>query len=515
MQSQSVFLKRSFSTLAKENLFKPTYKAWIGGTHYTCSSGKTIPVENPATEEILCEVESCNDEDVDYAVKCARESFNSGVWSKADVRDRAEVLNKAASLLRARVSEVALMESYQTGRAIREMNAQLGRLPEWLEYFAAVIRTHEGTVPPFKGNYVNYVTRVPLGVCAQITPWNHPMLIAIKKISVGLAAGNSIVLKPPELAPCSLLDFAEILAEAGLPEGVFNIVPGYGYEVGKYLCGHRDLQKVDLTGGTETGRIVGAAAGANLASVVSELGGKTPMIVFDDANIAQVVNLVCFGAFVATGQTCITGSRLLVQESVYDQLMPLLLEKTKRIRLGDPQDQTTQMGPVISKAQQDKILGMLERARADGGEFLCGGGKPESLQSGYYIEPTIVKCTQKMELNQEEVFGPVLSVVTFKDEQEAISLANDSPYGLAAAVHTTSVSRAHRVASQLDVGLCWINDHHRNDPSSPWGGMKDSGIGRENGLHAFHEYTQAKSVIVNTSDDPFDWFIEQGGARYG
>ena len=312
---------------------------------------------------------------------------------------------------------------------------QLGRLPEWFDYFAALIRTHEGTCPPFLGNYINYVQRVPLGVCGLITPWNHPMLIAVKKIAPAIATGNSIVVKPSELAPVSVLELGRVCKSAGLPDGVINIVPGLGKEVGQLLCSHDKMRKIDLTGGTPTGRAVGAAAGANLCSVVSELGGKAPMIIFNDCDIEQAINGAAFATFVASGQTCIMGARLVIHESIYDQFLAALSKKAKAIRLGDPTDMTTQMGPVISNESRLRISGMVEKAKAQRAQVYAGAQSATSLPApfdkGYYYEPTVLGVTTQMDIWREEVFGPVVVAVPFKTEEEAIALANDSPFGLA------------------------------------------------------------------------------------
>ena len=342
------------------------------------------------------------------------------------------------------------------------------------------------------------------------------MLIAIKKIAPALAAGNSIVLKPSELAPVSVLELANVLQKAGLPDGVLNIVPGLGAETGQALCSNPFIQKIDLTGGTNTGRLVGAAAGANIASVISELGGKAPMIMFDDCNIDEAVNGAAFATFVATGQTCIMGARLVIHESIFDEFIEKLVKKAETIKLGDPFDINTQMGPVISSASRQRIKAMVDGSVEEGAKILTGGKiptMPAPFDKGYYYDPTIIKVDSKMTVWKEEIFGPVVVAQSFKTEEEAIALANDSPYGLAAAIWSNDVMRCHRVAEDLDVGIIWINDHHRNDPSSPWGGTKDSGIGRENGIEAFHEYTQSKSVVVRTNPKPFDWFVNTT-ARY-
>jgi len=514
-------IQRSCRSLLSRNLsnvsFKDTYGAFINGKEIFPSNAPTFNVENPATREIITKVVSVDTDTCNHACEVAHEVYQSGIWSRASVQERAKVLNNIAVELRANIDSLAEMEVSQTGRSVREMKAQLGRLPEWFEYFSALIRTHEGTVPPFLGPYINYVKRVPLGVCALITPWNHPLLIAIKKIAPAIATGNSIVLKPSELAPVSVIELAKLCSRAGLPDGVLNVLPGMGPEAGQAIIKHDVVRKVDLTGGTPTGRAVGAAAGANLAGVITELGGKAPMLIFDDANLEQAVNGAAFATFVASGQTCIMGARLLIHESLYETFLEKLSAKAKKIRMGDPFDIATQMGPVISGPSRERITGLVDRAKDAGAVVWAGGKAPSDIAApfdkGYFYEPTILGVDASMEIWREEVFGPVVVAIPFKDEAEAVHLANDSPFGLAAAIWTKDVMRAHRVAEQMDVGIVWINDHHRNDPSSPWGGTKDSGVGRENGTCALHEYTQARSVVVRTEDSHWDWF-EQPDARY-
>ncbi|KAI9987820.1 hypothetical protein PInf_023864 [Phytophthora infestans] len=428
------------------------YGLFIDGEFVT-ASGKDarLEVENPATTECLAYVANATAADVARAVA-----------------------------LRKRIPEFAEKESLQTGRPIREMRAQLRRIPEWFEYFAALARTSEGSVPPFSGDYVNYTQRLPLGTVGQITPWNHPLLIAVKKLAPALAAGNSL---------------AELCHDAGIPAGVFNCVPGLGAVAGRALAEHPAIKKIDFTGGTATGRAVAAAAGGNLASTTMELGGKAPIVVFDDVDVDEVVNGAAFACFIASGQTCVTGARLIVHEKIFDELVEKLVAKVRSIRLGDPMDDRTQMGTIISEPH------LLRRRATD--------------LKGYFYEPTVITdVTSDMEIVQQEVFGPVVAAYSFTDEADAVKHANDSPFGLGAAIWTNNIKQAHRVANTLSAGIIWLNDHHRNDPSSPWGGVKDSGMGRENGLEAYRSYSQIKSVIVGFGNEKFDWFVDDT-VRYG
>ncbi|KAI9346017.1 aldehyde dehydrogenase [Zopfochytrium polystomum] len=506
----------SSSAAASVSLFKPSLGLWIDGKEVAASSGRSIPVENPSTEETLFTIEEADATDVHAAILSSQASFQSGVWSKADVSERYAVLNRIAQALRDRTEEFAERDALQTGRPIREMKTQLGRLPEWLEYFAAVARTHNGYVPPYKGDMVNYVKRVPLGVVAQITPWNHPLLIAVKKIAPALAAGNSIVVKPSEQAPASVVEFARLCKHAGLPDGVLNVVCGYGGIAGKALSESPLIKKVDLTGGNVAGAAVGSSAGRNLVPMIAELGGKSPLVCFNDADLDAVVNGAAFASFIASGQTCVTASRFIVQSGIHDEFVSRLVAKTKQLKLGLPLDPTSQIGPVISAGQLAKIEGLVANAVRDGAQVAIGGKRASKdlFAKGHYFEPTVlVGCHPDAEIAQEEVFGPVVVVIKAESEQEAVEFANRSRYGLAASVWTTDVKRAHRVADKLDVGIVWINGHHHNDPSSPWGGMKESGIGRENSIEAFEEYTQSKSVVVNYGPAT-DWFAG-GNVRYG
>ncbi|KIM91142.1 hypothetical protein PILCRDRAFT_94698 [Piloderma croceum F 1598] len=477
----------------------------------------------------LISVASASPQDVRHTIDDAHDAFKSGVWSKSSPITRSLVLSRLARTLEHRIPELARIESLQTGRAFRELNAQLGRLPEWLDYYAALLRTHQSFVAPTQGKLLNYVQRVPLGVVAQITPFNHPLLIAVKKIAPALAAGNSVIVKPSELAPITVLEFAEMAREAGVPAGILSVLPG-GPTTGKEIVSHPAIRKVDITAGTSTGRALGSIVGSGLAAFTAELGGKAPIIVFNDADLTSAVNGVAFASFVASGQTCVSGTRIIIQDEIYDQFMGGFLEKVASItgRMGNPLNLRSTMGSIISLRHLERIEGMLQRR---GNSIILAGGARMvgtsaldgfDFSKGSFLPPTVIADVNvEDELWQEEVFGPVVVVKRFSDERDGVALANASKYGLGAGLWTSDLSRAHRVASAIESGLVWVNTHHRNDPSSPWGGMKESGIGRENGVEALEAYSQSKSTIVNiaTADETRqtdDWFAETGEARrYG
>jgi acyl-CoA reductase-like NAD-dependent aldehyde dehydrogenase len=356
-----------------------------------------------------------------------------------------------------------------------------------------------------------------VGVVGIVAPWNFPLALPLRQAAAAVAAGNAAVIKPSELTPLTTLEFGHIAREGGIPDGVINIVTGLGATAGKALAEHEQVAKVTFTGGTEVGRAIGVAAARRLAKATTELGGKSPVLVFDDAGVERAVKGTAFGAFIAAGQTCICGARILVQEGIYDEVVAGLAATADRLRVGDPTDEATQMGPLISERQRARVLGYVELGLEEGGRLVAGGGPPDMpapLDGGFYVQPTVIAdVSNDMRVAQEEIFGPVAVVVPFSDEADGVRKANDVRFGLGSAIWTRDVARAHRVAAQIEAGMTWINDHHRLDPASPWGGLKESGVGREGGWESFHEFTEIHSIVVRTSEDDIDWYGEDAPTR--
>jgi acyl-CoA reductase-like NAD-dependent aldehyde dehydrogenase len=464
-------------------------------------------------------VEAGGAKQIDEAVRVATETFNGSDWAARQPRARARLLHRIADALEQRIGELARIDALCTGRPIRELGPQVGRLPEWFRYFAGLIEGAEGSAPPFSGSYLNYTERLPLGVAAQIVTWNHPLLLLAKKLAPALATGNCVVVKPSELTPITAVILAECCEEAGLPPGVLNVVPGLG-AAGAALVSHPGIAKADFTGGTDTGRAIARAAASNLVPTTLELGGKTPMVVFADIGLERAVAGAMFAAYVATGQTCVSGARMLVQRSLYEPFIELLAMRSSDLRLGHPLEQETEIRPLVSQRQRERVLSYIEAGNEEGARLVVGGEMPElapPLDGGAFVRPTVFADVEpRMRIWREEIFGPVVSVTPFETEDEAVALANDSEFGLGASVWTGALARALRVARRLRAGVVWINDHHRNDPSSPWGGFKSSGYGRENGWESILSYTAPRSVVVNLGDETFDWFERSEQAkRYG
>lgn len=488
----------------------PIRGLFIDGKEVPASQADLLDVLNPATGEMLAQISHATDADVDKAVKSSAKAFSNPEWSAMSNRTRAKLINKLADVFEANLEEIYTLETANNGRSLNETRAQVSRLPDFFRYNAGLAIARRDSVIPVDGNYLNYTLRTPIGVVGNSTPFNHPLMIMVKSLAPTLASGCTAVVKPSEYTPLTTLRLAQLFVEAGLPPGVFNVITGLGPSTGKALAEHPGLAKWVLTGGTEAGRITGSLAGSNFAHQTLELGGKTPVLVFDDFNIDQAVNYAAFGAFIGAGQTCICGSRQIVQASIYDEFVEKLAAKAKSIRIGNPIDATVQLGPVVSARQQQRVLKYIDIGLNEDKARLVAGGKvptDPSLQNGFFVEPTVfADVTRNMRIFQEEVFGPFVSVTKFTTEEEGLELANDSPFGLAGAIRTNDVTRAHRVAAKLKCGIVWVNDHHRLDPASPWGGIKDSGIGRECGTESFDQHFETKSVMVRLDDAPFDWY---------
>jgi len=475
---------------------------YIGGNYVDPVSGKWFDSYNPYTGEPWAQIAQGNAEDVDRAVRAAQQAFSAGPWPQFSASQRGLLLHRLGELVARDARKLAETEVRDNGKLIAEMQAQLNYIPQWYYYFGGLADKIQGAVIPLdKKGFFNFTRHEPLGVIGAITPWNSPLLLTAWKLAPALAAGNTVVIKPSEFTSASTLEFVKLFEEAGFPPGVVNVVTGYGKDVGMPLVEHPLVRKIAFTGSDATGRLINELAAKTFKRVSLELGGKSPNIVFADANLEDAVNGAVSGIFAATGQTCIAGSRLLLQESIHDAFLEKLLALAKTARMGDPMSLDTQVGPVTTRPQYEKVLGYIDIAKKEGAKLMLGGGaatRPE-CGKGWFVEPTVFAgVNNKMRIAQEEVFGPVLSVIKFKDEEEALAIANDVRFGLGSGVWTSDIGRAMRMSERIQAGTVWVNTYRAVSYLSPFGGYKDSGLGRENGIDAMREYLQVKSVWINT-----------------
>lgn len=471
-------------------------RLYIAGGPREALSGRRFETVNPATGEPICAVQIAGQEDVEAAVKSAAEGF--AIWSAMTGAERGRILMRAVALLRARTRELAELEVLDTGKPIQEAESvDVPSGADCLEFYAGLAAALHGDHIDF-GHAFAYTRREPLGVCAGIGAWNYPLQIACWKSAPALACGNAMVFKPAELTPLTAVKLAEIYSEAGLPDGVFNVVQGFA-ETGQALVRHPGIAKVSLTGEITTGKRVMADAAGTLKQVTLELGGKSPLIVFADADLERAVSGALLGNFYTQGEVCSNGTRVFVEEPLHEAFLDRLVERTEKMRIGDPMDPETHVGALISQEHMEKVLGYVEAGKQAGARLLAGGGRAKvpGLEGGYFVQPTIfADCRDDMAIVREEIFGPVMSVLSFAEEDEVIARANDTPTGLSAGVFTQDLARAHRVVARLQAGTCWINSYNLTPIEVPFGGVKQSGLGRENGLAAIEHYTQLKSVYV-------------------
>ncbi|MBA4538645.1 aldehyde dehydrogenase family protein [Bacillus aquiflavi] len=492
MSQLTVELKKKVASF-----LRGTKKLYINGEFVESKSQKTFDTPNPATGETLAKVYEAGPEDIDLAVKAARKAFDEGPWSKMTPAKRSHLMYKLADLMEQNKEELAQLETLDNGKPIREtLNADVPLAVEHLRYYAGWTTKIVGQTIPVNGSYLNYTRHEAVGVVGQIIPWNFPLLMAMWKLGAALAAGCTVILKPAEQTPLSALYLAELIEEAGFPPGVINIVPGFGETAGQPLVDHPLVDKIAFTGSTEVGKLIMERASRTLKRVTLELGGKSPNIILPDADLTKAIPGALNGVMFNQGQVCCAGSRVFIQKKQFDNVLADMASQAEKIKQGAGINAETEIGPLVSNEQQNRVLSYIEKGLEEGAELVSGGTKP--YEEGYFVSPTIfADVRDEMTIAKEEIFGPVISALPYEDIDELIERANNSPYGLAAGVWTKDISKAHYIASKLRAGTVWINCYNMLDAASPFGGYKQSGIGREMGSYALNNYTEVKSVWVS------------------
>ena len=486
------------------------YKMFVDGKWVSSHTGETWNVINPANQEVIATVPLADEEDARMAIMAARRAFDKGPWRKMSQVERGKLLFALARAIRDQAEELAQLETLNSGKPIRESRMDMSDAADCFEFYGGLADKINGDIVPVPDpNIFAMVLREPVGVVGQIIPWNYPLLMAAWKLAPALATGNCCVLKPAEITPLTALELAKLIKEVGFPDGVVNIINGLGPVAGMELAKNEYVDKIAFTGSTEVGKQLMIAAAGNVKRISLELGGKSPMIVFEDADFSLAVEWVQFGIFVNQGEVCSATSRLYVQDKIHDRFVEELSKKAKRVKIGNPLEEATEMGPIASEKQLNKVMHYIELGKKEGAEIAYGGKRLQNgeLKKGFYVSPTIfTNVKNDMKVVQDEIFGPVLTVMKFREEDEAIKLANQTKYGLAAGVFTRDINRAFRITKELRAGIIWVNSSQPCFNQLPWGGYKQSGIGRELGRYAVEEYTQLKQVTINLNESPLGWY---------